>query len=102
VHRPAGKDHSAVLAFSSELDQWLDTRPVRQAMQPETAGVGHQHSADLRVIVSQAEEMLAKVELLVSRSEAMQRDLARMIESISTMEKSRREIRPARVEAAVS
>src|SRR4051812_41766571 len=30
VHRPAGKDHSAVVAFSSELDQWLDSRPVRQ------------------------------------------------------------------------
>jgi hypothetical protein len=103
VHRPAGKDHSAVLAFSSELDQWLDSRPVRQAMQSEVIGADGNHgSADLRSLVSRAEEMLAKVELLVSRSDAMQRELARMMENLSTMEKSRREMRPTRVEAAVS
>lgn len=29
VHRPAGKEHSAVIAFSPELDEWLSSRPVR-------------------------------------------------------------------------
>ena len=31
VHRPKGKDRSAVLAFPEELDQWLQKTPVRSA-----------------------------------------------------------------------
>jgi transposase len=31
VHRPKGKDRSAVLAFPEELDQWLQQTPVRSA-----------------------------------------------------------------------
>lgn len=102
VHRPAGKDHSAVLAFSSELDDWLNSRPVRQAMQPESISLVQRESSELRNLLTRAEEMLAKIELLVARNEAMQRELARAIESLSTLEKSRRDVRPTRVEAAIS
>jgi hypothetical protein len=102
VHRPAGKDHSAVLAFSSELDDWLNSRPVRQAMQPEPISLVQRESSELRNLLTRAEEMLAKIELLVARNEAMQRELARAIESLSTLEKSRRDVRPTRVEAAIS
>jgi hypothetical protein len=38
----------------------------------------------------------------MSRNDAMQRELARAVESLSTIEKSRREIHPVRVEAAIS
>jgi hypothetical protein len=31
VHRPKGKDRSAVVAFSEELDKWLQQTPVRSA-----------------------------------------------------------------------
>jgi phage terminase Nu1 subunit (DNA packaging protein) len=31
VHRPKGKDRSAVLAFPEELDKWLQQTPVRSA-----------------------------------------------------------------------
>jgi hypothetical protein len=104
VHRPAGKEHSAVLAFSSELDDWLNSRPVRQAMQADGMSVaqGDRGLADLRKLVTRTEEILAKVEVLMSRNDAMQRELARAVESLSTIEKSRREIHPVRVEAAIS
>ncbi len=104
VHRPAGKDHSAVLAFSSELDDWLNSRPVRQAMQSDGMSLvqGDRGLADLRKLVIRTEEILAKMEVLMSRNDAMQRELARAVESLSTIEKSRREIHPVRVEAAIS
>jgi hypothetical protein len=31
IHRPKGKDRSAVLAFPEELNQWLQKTPVRSA-----------------------------------------------------------------------
>lgn len=31
IHRPKGKDRSAVLAFPEELNQWLQQTPVRSA-----------------------------------------------------------------------
>ena len=31
IHRPKGKDRSAVLAFPEELNQWLQKTPVRAA-----------------------------------------------------------------------
>jgi hypothetical protein len=36
VHRPKGKDRSAVLAFAEELDTWLHRTPLR----------GHERTAD--------------------------------------------------------
>ena len=41
VHRPKGKDRSAVLAFPEELDKWLQQTPVRSATKfadPQLAG----------------------------------------------------------------
>ncbi len=32
VHRPKGKDRSAVLAFSSEIDDWFHRTPVRNPL----------------------------------------------------------------------
>ena len=36
VHRPMGKDRSAVLAFPQELDRWLQRTPVRSAAMSAT------------------------------------------------------------------
>jgi hypothetical protein len=71
-------------------------------MQPEPISLVQRESSELRNLLTRAEEMLAKIELLVARNEAMQRELARAIESLSTLEKSRRDVRPTRVEAAIS
>src|SRR5437763_12934783 len=67
VHRPAGKDHSAVVAFSSELEQWLDSRPVRQiaGMQLLTSSP---QTADMRELVGRAEMLLQKLNSALVRS----------------------------------
>lgn len=39
VHRPAGKDRSAVLALSDELDRWLNNTPKRISTEAAAASV---------------------------------------------------------------
>ena len=34
IHRPAGKQRSAVLAFADEIDAWLNRAPRRQQVEP--------------------------------------------------------------------
>jgi len=43
VHRPAGKDRSAVLAFSDEIDAWLSHAPTRPSLNSEGHTSGKQH-----------------------------------------------------------
>jgi hypothetical protein len=95
VHRPAGKDHSAVLAFSSELDQWLDSRPLRQAVD------GRVEAADLQSLQAQAllvraEKVLEKLEALVTLADESQRKLSETVSAISESDTSRRELRAVR------
>src|SRR5215469_10841808 len=67
VHRPAGKDHSAVLAFSSELDEWLNSRPVRQAIHPELTLVPNpdRQIPEIQNFLVKAEAMLQRLETLL-------------------------------------
>ena len=44
VHRPKGKDRSAVLAFAGELDAWLHKTPLRERSADERG----QHSPGVR------------------------------------------------------
>src|SRR3954464_3763144 len=80
VHRPAGKDHSAVVAFSSELDQWLDSRPVRQiaGMQLVTSSP---QSADMRELVGRAEMLLQKLNSALVRSDEMHHKLSLLLDN---------------------
>jgi hypothetical protein len=83
VHRPAGKDHSAVLAFSSELDQWLDSRPVRQSVESELES-GSSSSFEpeqFKALLAKAEVMLERLEVLLSQNDQMQRKLSLMLDS---------------------
>jgi DNA-binding transcriptional regulator YiaG len=41
VHRPRGKDRSAVLAISAELDRWLAATPIRAAAAVNGGGLRH-------------------------------------------------------------
>ena len=78
VHRPAGKDHSAVLAFSSELDEWLTRGPRRKTLVREPSG------ADVQTIMAQAlltkaETLLQKCETLLARNDELCRNFSRIV-----------------------
>ena len=93
VHRPAGKEHSAVLAFSSELDQWLDSRPIRQAIhveiEPQTAI--DLRVAELKALIVKTEVALQKIDALLLRTEEMHGRLFDVIDALPV--DGRRELR---------
>ncbi len=77
VHRPAGKDHGAVLAFSPELDEWLNSRPLRHLSgngSPVTE-VPLSASRELQQIELKLEAILLKIETLTSRVDEMSQQL---------------------------
>ena len=84
VHRPAGREHSAVLAFSNELDQWLNSRPVRQAaslFSDEAISAGP--LGELHALLTRAGLLLEKLEAVLSRSEEMHRRLSLAADALS-------------------
>ncbi|HWY69842.1 MAG TPA: hypothetical protein VNX88_14320 [Terriglobales bacterium] len=85
VHRPSGRDHSAVLAFSTELDQWLDSRPVRQAMSSgvEPLATVGTAAAEMQELISRAEILLKQLESVLSRSEEMHRRLSGTMDALA-------------------
>jgi len=85
VHRPSGRDHSAVLAFSTELDQWLDSRPVRQAMSSgvEPLATVGTAAAEMQELISRAEILLEQLESVLSRSEEMHRRLSGTMDALA-------------------
>src|SRR5579872_2917677 len=80
VHRPAGKDHSAVLAFSSELDQWLSRRPLGNSSNPETQSSFD--SAAAQALVGKAEALLQKCETLLLRNDELCRKISGIAEAL--------------------
>ena len=95
VHRPAGKDHSAVLAFSSELDQWLDSRPVRFGnLNPESGS--DRQSVQAQALLTRAEAVLQRLESILNRADETQRKLAETLDIITESESVRRELRTLR------
>lgn len=95
VHRPAGKDHSAVLAFSSELDQWLDSRPLRQAADGSGESTPTQ-SLQMQALLIRAETVLERLEGLLTRADESQRKLSLTVEAIAESEATRRDLRAVR------
>jgi len=87
IHRPAGKDHSAVLAFSSELDQWLDSRPVRYPTISHPNQVPDAQSLQVHALLTRAEDMLQKIESLLVRADETQRRLAEALEEVAARER---------------
>jgi hypothetical protein len=107
VHRPSGRDHSAVLAFSTELDQWLDSRPVRQTMSSavKPLSISGTPTAEMRALLSRAEILLQQLESVLSRSEEMHRRLSQTMNTPANdqLQRDLREgqiLQDARAEAA--
>lgn len=96
VHRPAGKDHSAVLAFSSELDQWLDSRPVRFGASVIANGAPDRQSAQVQTLLTRAEAVLQRLETILNRADETQRKLAETLDVLAENESARRELQNGR------
>jgi len=96
VHRPAGKDHSAVLAFSSELDQWLDSRPVRFGTNLNPESTPDRQSAQVQTLLTRAEAVLQRLESILNRTDETQRKLAETLDVLAENESARRELRSVR------
>ena len=96
VHRPAGKDHSAVLAFSSELDQWLDSRPVRFAHSLNGESSQDRQSVQVQTLLTRAEAVLQRLESILNRADETQRKLAETLDMLGENESARRELRNVR------
>ena len=96
VHRPAGKDHSAVLAFSSELDQWLDSRPVRFGLNMNLDSSQERQSVQAQALLTRAETVLQRFESILDRADETQRKLAEALEVLADSETARRDLRNVR------
>lgn len=98
VHRPAGKDHSAVLAFSSELDEWLNSRPIRQASHSDLKLVpisNHQLPEllpELQAFLAKADAVLLRLDNLVRRDEEIQHKLLEILINLDE-DRGRRDLR---------
>ncbi len=71
VHRPKGKDRSAVLAFPQELDNWLRQTPVRstellsipQVVKPEV--VADQSKRDYSILIEHVRSTSRRSQMLM-------------------------------------
>lgn len=76
VHRPSGKEHSAVLAFSSELDEWLNSRPLRDAsvQAPEPAST-EDYVLQVQRLLSKSDTILQRIDAIALRTDEIERRL---------------------------
>jgi hypothetical protein len=81
VHRPAGKDHSAVLAFSSELDEWLNRRPLRSSLASEALSTSD--GAAIQALMVKAEALLQRCEILLLRNDELSRKVNAIAEILN-------------------
>jgi hypothetical protein len=81
VHRPAGKDHSAVLAFSSELDEWLNRRPLRSSSASEALSASD--GAAIQALMVKAEALLQRCEVLLLRNDELSRKVNAIAEIVN-------------------
>ena len=102
IHRPAGKDHSAVLAFSSELDQWLDSRPVRFAAVSSPNQPADGQAVPVQALLARAEAILERIEALLMRADQTQQRLSEALETIAARETVDRPERSRRLEAGAA
>jgi CII-binding regulator of phage lambda lysogenization HflD len=66
------------MAFPAELDQWLNSRPVRKTMPiaSESESLSGISTIELQSMLSRAENLLEKLESLLSRSKEMHQRLS--------------------------
>ena len=96
VHRPKGKDRSAVLAFPEELDKWLQQTPVRSAQVsagPQPAGRKETAAAstrdpnlliqDVRLTSARALKLLESLVQAAGRHQALAASLCETLNKIT-------------------
>ena len=97
VHRPKGKDRSAVLAFPQELDNWLRQTPVRstellpapQVVKPEI--VADQFKRDYNLLIEHVRSTSRRSQMLMeSLMQAAGRHQALTASLCSTLNKMTR------------
>jgi len=102
IHRPAGKDHSAVLAFSLELDQWLDSRPVRYPTAWNRSLPADGQSIQVEALLMRAEAMLQRIETLLARADETQQRLSAALEEVAARERVDQGAQARRLEAGAA
>ena len=96
VHRPKGKDRSAVVAFPEELNTWLQQTPVRSATlfadpQPArpkaTAAVPTRHPnlviEDVRLTSARAQKLIESLVQTAGRHQALAASLCETLNKIT-------------------
>ena len=96
-----------MLAFSSELDQWLDSRPLREPMRSERqpAAAHTSQASDMKALLSTAETILQKMDSLLLRTDEMHRKLSDAVDGMLE-DRTRRDLRAStrarRIEAGAA
>ncbi len=81
VHRPAAKKRAAVIAFSDEIDQWLnktsllEKEPVPPANRARAAQQAARSYAEFMQLIEKNHELLARFQGLLQRSAELQGDI---------------------------
>jgi hypothetical protein len=94
IHRPKGKDRSAVLAFPEELNQWLQKTPVRAATmfadpQParrEAAAPARDPNLliqDVRLTSARSQKLLKSLVQAAGRHQALTTSLCKTLNKIT-------------------
>ena len=91
VHRPAGKDRSAVLALASELDRWLQRTPI------QSGGNGSADEAAPTpeigaVLLDLARDLLVQGEHLVEMDQQRRPEAERLLQNLREVERELTEI----------
>lgn len=82
VHRPAGKEHSAVVAFASELDTWLQSPRTQVAMRAKMMPIAplHVRSEQLQRIQIQTDRLLRQTDELMLRHNQLNEQMKRSMD----------------------
>jgi hypothetical protein len=78
VRRPNGKSRSAVFAISSNVDEWLNTRPLREATRGSSvsnASLRRELETKLKTLYKTATELQSRTAVLQTRLAAVQQNV---------------------------
>lgn len=76
IHRPRGKERSAVLAFASEIDEWLMNTPIEATSGNEISDSVGRRFAEF---YKKTEMLMARARLLMSNSQKLQEQINQAI-----------------------
>jgi hypothetical protein len=74
VHRPRGKERSAVMAFASEIDEWLRNTPIENTVAPHVPEAFSRRCTEFH---KKSELLIQRARLLISNSQKLQKQIKR-------------------------